>query len=53
MEQWLVLVGALFGVVVLPLSILQAQSWKTQWWLMMLELPLLLWLSWVVASYQR
>jgi hypothetical protein len=53
MEQWFVLVAGLCAVVVLPSLILGAQSSRVQLWLMALELPLLLWLTWLVASYQR
>lgn len=51
--SYLELAGLLLGVAVLPLAILLAQSWKVQWWLMALELPLLAWLTWQVATYQR
>jgi hypothetical protein len=43
----------LLAVVVIPLWILLEPSLKVQSWLMAVELPLLVWLTWQVASYQR
>lgn len=50
---YLELLGLLIGVAVLPVAILLAPSLRVQWWLMALELPLLVWVSWQVATYQR
>jgi hypothetical protein len=51
--MWLEFLAALLGVVVLPLWILQERSWRVQSWLMLVEVPTLVWLTWQVASYQR
>ena len=50
---YLELLAFLVGVAVLPLAILLATSWKVQWSLLVLELPLLVWVTWQVAGYQR
>jgi hypothetical protein len=51
MFGFLELLGLLLAVVVLPLLILGAQSWKVQSWLMAVEVPMLVWLTWQVATY--
>ena len=49
--MWLELLAALLAVVVIPLWLLQEPSWKVQSWLMAAEVPMLVWLTWQVASY--
>ena len=51
--MYLELAGLLLGAVVLPVSILLAQSLRVQWLLLAVELPLLAWGTWLVATYSR
>lgn len=50
--SYLELLLMVVGAVLLPLLILSS-SWRVQLWLMALELPLLAWLTWLVATYKR
>ena len=49
--MWLELLAGLLGVVVIPLWLLGERSWKVQSWLMAVEVPILVWLTWQVATY--
>lgn len=53
MFGFLELLGLLLGAVVLPVAILLAPSSKAQALLLAVELPLVVWGTWLVATYQR
>jgi len=49
--EWIELLLLMFGVLVLPLWLLLEPSWKVQSWLMAVEIPILVWLTWQLATY--